>query len=39
MEVGDKQMKVIWRGDSRQALERERRPHLALILDYVNRLG
>jgi hypothetical protein len=32
-------MEVIWRGEARAALERERRPHLALILDYVNRDG
>lgn len=30
-------IEVIWRGESREALERERRPHLALILDYINR--
>jgi hypothetical protein len=32
-------MEVIWRGNAREALENERRPHLALILDYVNRDG
>lgn len=32
-------MNVIWRDQSREALERERRPHLALILDYANRDG
>jgi hypothetical protein len=28
---------VLWHDDARAALERERRPHLALVLDYVNR--
>ena len=32
-------MKVIWRGQSHDAFERERRPHLALILDYSHRDG
>jgi len=32
-------MEIIWRDNSREALERERRPHLALVLDYVNRDG
>jgi hypothetical protein len=32
-------MEVIWRGKAREALVRERRPHLALVLDYVNRDG
>lgn len=32
-------MEIIWRDQSQEAFERERRPHLALILDYVNRDG
>lgn len=32
-------MEVMWRNEARQALERERRPFLAFVLDYVNRDG
>jgi len=32
-------MEIVWQDGAREALERERRPHLALILDYVNRDG